>query len=156
MILPLNVYMVVFWALAIFFGEWMILSYLHHRSIRQFVVLTSTCQVFLQGDKKQRVIVQGSNEVQALARVINELMDLQQNVVPPQKKVSTEQDIDIDITRIHRQLRQLVNELYPALEGDLRVQAVLSEGLVGDVADFCNTLVEKMVQFTRWTLYASE
>ncbi|GHO96384.1 hypothetical protein KSF_064320 [Reticulibacter mediterranei] len=156
MILPLNVYMVIFWALAVFFGEWMILHYLHRRAISQFVVLTSTCRAFLQGDKKQRVIVQGSNEVQALARVINELMDLQQNVAPPQKNVAAEQDIDIDIARIHRQLRQLVNELYPALEGDLRVQAVLSEGLVGDVADFCNTLVEKMVQFTRWTLYASE
>jgi len=156
MILPLNIYLVLLWVLAIFFGEWVILSYLHHRAISQFAVLTSICQAFLQGDKKQRAIVQGSNEVQALARVINELMDLQQNVSPPQRNIAAEQVIDIDMTRIHRQLRRLVNELYPALEGDLRVQAVLSEGLVGDVADFCNTLVEKMVQLTRWTLYASE
>jgi hypothetical protein len=156
MILPLNIYIVVLWGLAIFFGEWVILNYLHHRAISQFVALTSICQAFLQGDRKQRAIVQGSHEVQALARVINELMDLQQNVSPAQKEVAAKQVIDIDMTRIQRQLRQLVNELYPALEGDLRVQAVLSEGLVGDVGDFCNTLVEKMVQFTRWTLYASE
>src|SRR3954471_7232358 len=145
MILPLNIYIVVLWGLAIFFGEWVILNYLHHRAISQFVALTSICQAFLQGDRKQRAIVQGSHEVQALARVINELMDLQQNVSPAQKEVAAKQVIDIDMTRIQRQLRQLVNELYPALEGDLRVQAVLSEGLVGDVGDFCNTLVEKMV-----------
>jgi methyl-accepting chemotaxis protein len=148
--------MVVLWALAIFFGEWMVLSYLHYRTISQFTALASTCQAFLQGDKKRRVIVQGSKEVKALAREINLLMDLQQNAVSPQKNVTAEQTIDMDITRVQRLLRQLVNELYPALEGDLRVKATLSEGLVGDVADFCNALIEKMVQFTHWTLYASE
>src|SRR5690349_6543571 len=127
----------------------MVLSYLHYRTI---ISLTSTCRAFLQGDKNQRVIVQGSNDVKALAHVINELIDLQQNVVPPQENVAAEQSIETDdIIQVHRQLRQLVNELYPVLEGDLRVQAALSEGLIGDVADFCNALVEKMVQFTRWT-----
>lgn len=156
MILSLNIYIVVFWVLTIFFCEWIILSYFHHRAISQFTSLTSTCLAFLQGDKKQRALVEGSNEVKALARAINELLDVHQNVEPPQKKVVAEQVVDVDMTGVHRQLRQLVKELYPALEGDLRVKAVLSEGLVGDVADFCNTLVEKMVQFTRWTLYASE
>lgn len=156
MILPLNIYIVVLWALAIFFGEWMVLSYLHYRTISQFTALTSTCQAFLQGDKKQRAIVQGSKEVKTLAREINLLMDLQQDVVSLQKNVTAEPIIDMDITQVQRLLRLLVNELYPVLEGDLRVKATLSEGLVGDVADFCNALIEKMVQFTRWTFYASE
>jgi methyl-accepting chemotaxis protein len=142
--------------LAIFFGEWMILSYLHYRAVSQFTALTTICRAFLQGDKKQRAIVQGSGEVKALAHVINELMDWQQNVVSSPKNVVAEQVIDVDVIQVDRQLRQLVNELYPVLEGDLRVKAALPEGLIGDVADFCNTLVEKMVQFTRWTLYASE
>jgi DNA repair ATPase RecN len=61
---------------------------------------------------------------------------------------------------INQQLEQLVAHISPALDGDLRAQSYIAEEAsdegVAMVADLCNALVEKLVQFTRWTLYASD
>src|SRR5204863_9927585 len=69
---------------------------------------------------------------------------------------TTNENIDL----INKQLEQLVEDISPALDGDLRVQSYIAEDTsdegVAMVADLCNALVEKLVQFTRWTLYASD
>src|SRR5260370_7138215 len=65
-----------------------------------------------------------------------------------------------DLDLINQQLEQLVEDISPALNGDLRVQSHIVEDTsnesVAMIADLSNALVEKLVQFARWTLYASD
>ncbi|SRR6266849_7652064 len=65
-----------------------------------------------------------------------------------------------DLDLINEQLEQLVEDISPALNGDLRVQSYIVEDTsnesVAMIADLSNALVEKLVQFARWTLYASD
>src|SRR5258708_16224040 len=65
-----------------------------------------------------------------------------------------------DLDLINQQLEQLVEDISPALNGDLRVQSHIVEDTYNEsvamIADLSNALVEKLVQFARWTLYASD
>ena len=65
-----------------------------------------------------------------------------------------------DLDLINQQLEQLVEDISPALNGDLRVQSYIVENTsnesVAMIADLSNALVEKLVQFARWTLHASD
>lgn len=147
---------VIFCALLVFLGEWVVFHRLQRAMKMKVIDLTAACHEFLKGDKTQRIFIQGNDEISILAGAMNMVMDQQQESSTSSQKVVVTKVVNDDSSEIYERLRQLVNELYPALDGDLRVKATISEGLIGDVGDFCNALVEKMVQFTRWTLYSSE
>lgn len=57
---------------------------------------------------------------------------------------------------LKKQLKQLVREVNPALEADLRVKAAVPTGDIGVVADVCNYLIEELVQNVQWVRQASE
>lgn len=61
-----------------------------------------------------------------------------------------------DAVTLYTQFSTFVKELTQVLEGDLRVKLTIPEGNMGVLAEVCNALIEKLVQFSRWTLYSAE
>jgi methyl-accepting chemotaxis protein len=61
-----------------------------------------------------------------------------------------------DTNKLYTQFYTFVKELTQVLEGDLRVKLAVPEGNMGALAEICNALIEKLVLFSRWTLYSAE
>ncbi|GCE03494.1 hypothetical protein [Dictyobacter aurantiacus] len=61
-----------------------------------------------------------------------------------------------DAVALYTQFYTFIKELTQVLEGDLRVKLTIPEGNMGVLAEVCNALIEKLVQFSRWTLYSAE
>jgi methyl-accepting chemotaxis protein len=154
-------------AIAVFFGERSIILKMHGEMDEQLSDLITACQAFIRGNKQARVLVPGDDQLALLASSINSVFDYLQTITSSSKENTsanhtktnlldtTSEDADL----INQQLEQLVEEISSAIDGDLRVQSYLDEDTsnesVAMVADLCNALVEKLVQFTRWTLHAS-
>src|SRR5205807_452889 len=136
----------------------------------QLTDLITACRTFIKGNKQTRVSMPGDDQLAVLASTLNSLFDHMQITPSPSKEKENAQALEaktrlLDTTNetidlINQQLEQLVEDISPALDGDLRVQSYIAEDTsdegVAMVADLCNALVEKLVQFTRWTLYASD
>lgn len=135
----------------------------------QLTDLITACRAFIKGNTQTRVSMPGDDQLTMLANTLNSLFDHLQTTPNPSKEKENAQTLEanphlLDTTNenknlINKQLEQLVENISPALDGDLRVQSYIAENTsdeeVAMVADLCNALVEKLVQFTRWTLYAS-
>jgi hypothetical protein len=74
------------------------------------------------------------------------------NINPASKAVGSSSNGLLD----SRQLYTFIQELALVLEGDLRVKLTVPDGNIGVLAEICNALIEKLVQFSRWTLYSAE
>jgi hypothetical protein len=61
-----------------------------------------------------------------------------------------------DAGMLYTQFYTFIKELTQVLEGDLRVKLAVPEGNMGALAEICNALIEKLVLFSRWTLYSAE
>jgi len=61
-----------------------------------------------------------------------------------------------DADMLYTQFYTFIKELTQVLEGDLRVKLAVPEGNMGALAEICNALIEKLVLFSRWTLYSAE
>ncbi len=61
-----------------------------------------------------------------------------------------------EANRLYMQFYTFVKELTQVLEGDLRIKLAVPEGNMGALAEVCNALIEKLVLFSRWTLYSAE
>jgi methyl-accepting chemotaxis protein len=154
-------------AIAVFFGERSIILKMHGEMDEQLSDLTTACRAFIQGNKEARVLMPGDDQLALLASSINGVFDYLQTIASASKdntsanhtKTNLPDTTSEDFDLINQQLEELVEEISPALDGDLRVQSYIDEDTfhesVAMVADLCNALVEKLVQFTRWTLYAS-
>ncbi len=156
-------------AIAVFFGERSILLRMQQAMDEQLIDLITVCREFMKGNTESRVSIPGDGELAMLASTLNALLDYQQTTPAAPQGMTAARDsavtrrldaMSYDIDLIHEQLEQLADDLSPALDGNLRVFSSIAEGTsdesVGMVADLCNALVEKLVQFTRWTLYASD
>ncbi len=159
-------------AIAVFFTERSIILRMQQAMDEQLTDLITACRTFIKGNKQTRVSMPGDDQLAVLASTLNSLFDHMQTTPSPSKEKekenaqafeaktrlldTTNETIDL----INQQLEQLVEDISPALDGDLRVQSSIAEDTsdegVAMVADLCNALVEKLVQFTRWTLYASD
>jgi methyl-accepting chemotaxis protein len=157
-------------AIAVFFTERSIILKMQQAMDEQLTDLITACRTFIKGNKQTRVSMPGDDQLAALASTLNSLFDHMQITPSPSKEKENAQALEaktrlLDTTNetidlINQQLEQLVEDISPALDGDLRVQSYIAEDTsdegVAMVADLCNALVEKLVQFTRWTLYASD
>ena len=153
-------------AIAIFFGERSIILRMQHVMDEQLTDLITACREFIKGNTEMRVSMPGDDQLAQLASTLNSLFDHVQTT--PSKGNASADDAQTrrsdqapdDGDLINEQLEQLADDISPALDGDLRVQSYIVEDTsnesVAMVADLCNALVEKLVQFTRWTLYASD
>jgi methyl-accepting chemotaxis protein len=154
-------------AIAVFFSERSIILKMQQTMDEQLIDLITACREFIKGNKHIRVSMPGDDQLAQLASTLNSLFDYQQ-IIPSSSKESAQvrdakrhpEVTSRDIEQISRQLEQLVEDISPALDGDLRVRTEVAETATNDgvamIADLCNALVEKLVQFTRWTLYASD
>jgi hypothetical protein len=61
-----------------------------------------------------------------------------------------------DADTLYTQFYTFVKELTQVLEGDLRIKLTVPEGNMGALAEICNALIEKLILFSRWTLYSAE
>ncbi|GHO94363.1 hypothetical protein KSF_044110 [Reticulibacter mediterranei] len=61
-----------------------------------------------------------------------------------------------DTNRLYTQFYTFIKELTQVLEGDLRVKLAVPEGNMGALAEICNALIEKLILFSRWTMYSAE
>jgi methyl-accepting chemotaxis protein len=157
-------------AIAVFFGERTIILRMQHALDEQLTDLITACREFIKGNTQLRVSMPGDDQLAVLASTLNSLFDHTQTTAnapkeKPEAREAMAQTVRLDQTSeeldlLQEQLEQLVDDISPALDGDLRVQSYVAEDTsdesVAMVADLCNALVEKLVQFTRWTLYASD
>jgi methyl-accepting chemotaxis protein len=155
-------------AIAVFFSERSIILKMQNEMDEQLIDLINACREFIKGNRQIRVSMPGDDQLAQLASTLNSLFDHVQTTFNASKEKekaaedtkmrlldTTSEDLDL----INQQLEQLVEDISPALKGDLRAQSYVDEDTsnesVATVVDLCNALVEKLVQFTRWTLYAS-
>ena len=151
-------------AIAVFFSERSIILKMQHTMDEQLADLITACREFIKGNKHIRVSMPGDDQLAQLASTLNRLFDYQQVISKesPQMRDAKghPQATSHGTEQISKQLEQLVEDISPALDGDLRVQTEIAEATTNNgvamIADLCNALVEKLVQFTRWTLYASD
>ncbi|HEY4034577.1 MAG TPA: hypothetical protein VGL94_11500 [Ktedonobacteraceae bacterium] len=157
-------------AVAVFFSERTIILRMQNALDEQLTDLITACREFIKGNTQLRVSMPGDDQLAVLASTLNSLFDHAQTTASaPREKPEAREAIaqtrrldqmNEDIDLIHEQLEQLVDDISPALDGDLRVQSYIAEDTpdesVAMAVDLCNALVEKLVQFTRWTLYASD
>jgi methyl-accepting chemotaxis protein len=158
-------------AIAVFFSERSIILKMQCMMDEQLTDLITSCREFIRGNKQIRVSMPGDDQLAQLASTLNSLFDHQQIISsPPQEsaKIRNARDAQTcpletashDTEQINKQLEQLIEDISPALDGDLRVRTEIAEETTDEgvamIADLCNALVEKLVQFTRWTLYASD
>ncbi len=153
-------------AIVTFVGEQKIISMIQHAMSRQCAELTMACGEFLAGNKERRVTILGDGELADLAQIINMLLEqhlqaLQRSATPavaapatPPRQTAAVQSDEAAI--LNRQLLKLLNELAPIADGDLRVKTSVPAGYVGVVADTCNSLIEELAQFAKWTRYAAQ
>ena len=161
-------------ALLTFLGEKKILSLMQQARSMRYVELTGACNAFLAGNLGIKVAVYGHDELTTLATTINLLLDrqrqlLQQKPSPPPQATpsvaaspskpaplapSAPQNEEVELLK--GQLMQIINELSPVTKGDLRVHMSIPGNLVGIVADACNSFIEELTQFVKWTRYAAQ
>ncbi len=118
--------------------------------------LQQVTQKFSEGDRKARATIFAGDEVGELATSFNFLADdiakSETALAKEAKKLATTnqqaerlaQEQKEQNTALQMELFQLLSEVEAASDGDLTVRADTTEGQVGVVADFFNSIVESM------------
>lgn len=145
-------FFMIFLAIIIVFACELGILLLLQRTIKQPIAeLIVTCQEYIAGNKARRAIIAGNDELASLAGMLNGILDT----------VQREQQFITENTRSEQlqadgQMKQLVRELEPVLNGNLDVKAAVTTGTLGMVSDVCNYLIEELVQLVKWTRYSSD
>lgn len=151
-----------------FLGEKKVISVMHQARDDRYIELTTACRAFLAGNQEIKVVVQGHGELATLTETINLLLDRQRQLLkqsqsrPPQPDPTpaptppTPEPQSDEAQLLNEQLMQVINELAPITKGDLRVQMSVPSSLVGFVAGACNSFIEELTRFVKWTRYASQ
>jgi hypothetical protein len=168
-------------ALLTFFGEETVSSYMQQVREKRYEALTTACRQFLAGNWGTKVAVEGQGELATLAKTINLLLDQQRQLLQqlqttppptpanPPSFVSTQASMpgtssteplsaqsNAEAKLLKEQLLRIISALAPITQGDLRVQVPRSDNLVGAIADTCNSFIEELSRFVKWTRYASQ
>jgi methyl-accepting chemotaxis protein len=151
-------------AVAVFIGERSIILRMQRAMDEQLIDLINACRGFIKGNKDLRVSMPGDDQLARLASTLNLLFDHQQTIANRPAKDSPSADeakthhadqTSKEIDLIHEQLEQLVDDISPALDGDLRVLSYVGEDTsdesIAMVADLCNALIVTLVDFIKWS-----
>jgi methyl-accepting chemotaxis protein len=111
--------------------------------------LTSACRAVLDGENTARFQlspVQREEETLVFGKTLNQLLD---GYTYLQEIVQARQQ---DLLLLHDQMEQLLFEMKPVMDGDLRTRNTLTEaeGPLGGIASMCNTLVEDTARLIQW------
>jgi methyl-accepting chemotaxis protein len=152
-------------ALGIFVGERKIMALVQAEQDRSCVELTMVCREFVAGNRELKAPDLSNGEMSKLAEAINLLLEHHRQLIkriesapppaPPPLPVSPPPN-DEEAQMLKQQLMQVINGLSPVTNGDLRVKVVVSEDLVGAIADACNSFIEELARFVKWTRYAAQ
>lgn len=133
------------------------LALLHERESWHTLLrsLTAACRAVLDGKNTVRLQLstdQRGEETLVFGKTLNQLLDgytyLQQIAQARQQ----------DLLLLHDQMEQLLFEMKPVTDGDLRTRNTLTEteGPLGGIASLCNTLTEDTAQLVQWARSLSE
>jgi hypothetical protein len=151
-------------ALATFVGERRVMTLVQDARDRDCVELTTVCREFVAGNRELKAPNLGKSELSKLAEAINLLLKQQRQLIqrvnsiplpqpaPPVPQPSNDEEVQF----LKQQLMQVINDLSPVTSGDLRVKISVSEDLVGALADACNSFIEELSGFVKWTRYAAQ
>jgi hypothetical protein len=138
-------------ATLVFVGEMALLRFTQNATKQPLIELINACQEYNAGNKARRALIGGGDEAATLARLLNQLFDAH---AQEQQHVSLYAQNEIN--QLNEQVRQLIRDVEPVLDGDLRVKAVITSGAVGVLSDVCNYLIEELIQLVKWTRYSAD
>jgi methyl-accepting chemotaxis protein PixJ len=146
--LALNIALVVLTVGAIVTGIVVVLA-------RQFSAplqrLTSAAELVASGDSQTLTNIEGTAEMQTLAQTFNKLNDrvsgdrekLRQEIVRTQQM---QEQIEADSTVLQEEVGQLLDTVLAVEDGDLTIQAPVSDRVTGLVSDSFNRLIEQLTR----------
>ena len=131
---PFTIWTVI--ALIVSTGVVIVLGYLVNRTITQpLSQLARLARRIEQGDTSARVQISGRNEIAVVAASINRMLD---QIVRLLRETQGQHD------ELQGQVEQLIKEVSGVAEGDLRIQAEVTHGSLGVLADAFNFMVEEL------------
>ncbi len=142
-------------AFIVFFGEMIVIQILQRATRAQFTELIDTCHEYIAGNRERRVTLSGDNALTTLATTINNLLDTTSGAEQEQNKIASDADT-VDSLQLSKQVQNLIRDIKPVTEGDLRVTIEVPQGNIGIIADICYALIEELADQVRWTRYSSE
>ena len=123
------------WALA-GFGVIMVLAWVIITSIlRQLDGLLRLIHLVNAGDLQQRAHIPGHHEIAVVAAAMNEMLN---TIIQLLRKEETWRQ------ELEEELERLIEQVSPIGEGDLRLQAEMTSGQLGTLADVFNQMVEQL------------
>lgn len=156
-----------FCAIGSFLGVCFIMQQIQQTIRKRMLDLISSCRAYVDGQKEVRASVYGRDEFAILATEINRILNMQA-VAPPQPQQRPQAAApapEMPGTRntpppgnpLHDyQLKQLLEDISPVMDGDLRVRARATAKGIGTIADTINFLVEELTQQVKQIRSASD
>ncbi|GHO78888.1 hypothetical protein KSD_66590 [Ktedonobacter sp. SOSP1-85] len=140
-------------AIAVFFAEIALVRFMQRATKNQYAQLVEVCQAYMSGQRERRVPLLRNNALSPLAQTLNALLD---NVNVGIQQAQYTGKATNDVQQLELQIRQLVTDIKPIMDGNLRVRASVPSGRLGMVADICNALIEELANLAKWTRYSSK
>lgn len=114
----------------------MLLAWFIIRSIlQQLRELLRLIRLVNQGSLNERANIAGRNEVAVVAASMNDMLDMIVNLLSKEESLRTE---------LETELTYLIEQVGPIGQGDLRLQAEVTNTLLGTLADVFNRVVEQL------------
>ncbi len=123
------------WALVGFFVVMFLAWFIVFSIIRQLDELLRLIRVVNRGDMSQRVHIGGRNEVAVVGSSMNDMLDTIGDLLTKEEALRSE--LESEIVR-------LVDQVTPVGQGDLRLQAEVTNSQLGTLADVFNVIVEQL------------
>lgn len=140
-------------AIGVFFAEIALVRFTQRATKNQYARLVEVCQAYMAGQRERRAPLLGDNALSSLAQTLNALLD---NVNVSIQQAQYTSKATNDVQQLELQIRQLVTDIKPIMDGNLRVRASVPASRLGMVADICNALIEELANLAKWTRYSSE
>ena len=123
------------WALVGFFIVMFLAWFIVFSIIRQLDELLRLIRVVNRGDMSQRVNIGGRNEVAVVGSSMNDMLDTIGDLLTKEEALRSELESEIE---------RLVVQVTPVGQGDLRLQAEVTNTQLGTLADVFNVIVEQL------------
>ncbi|MEM9274408.1 MAG: methyl-accepting chemotaxis protein, partial [Cyanobacteria bacterium P01_F01_bin.143] len=126
-----------------------IANYLGNEISQPIEKLQRMAQDFASGDRKIRAKIKSQDEIGKLTKTFNRMAD---SIVASEKelmRISEEQQSEAEQQRqakenLQQEVMNLLLEIEGAQRGDLTVKAIMTEGVVGSIADAFNSTISKL------------
>jgi hypothetical protein len=149
-------------ALATFVGERRLMTWVQAVQNSDCIELTMVCREFVAGNRELKAPPQSRREMSKLAEAINLLLEQHRQLIkranstppPPPPPPPPKNDEEAQLLKL--QLMRVITDLSPVANGDLRIKIAVSDDLVGALADACNSFIEELSRFVKWTRYAAQ